>query len=163
MRWIVGIAVLLLLAAAGFAIYVRMAGDDPARWHVDPLAGPFSDKPNQYLASPEPVPGIEPAWQMRVPVFAATPAALAAAVDAAALAEPGTVRLAGSVDEGWMTYVQRSALLRFPDYISVRVIPAEGGATLAILSRSRFGYSDMGVNKARVRRWLAAVAEATGE
>jgi len=46
----------------------------------------------------------------------------------------------------------------WPDYISVRAVAVEGGAALAVWSRSRYGYSDMGVNRARVGRWLAATS-----
>jgi uncharacterized protein (DUF1499 family) len=47
----------------------------------------------------------------------------------------------------------------YPDYISVRVLPAgEGQETVAALSRSRFGQSDLGVNAARLARLRAALA-----
>ncbi|MBU6372828.1 MAG: DUF1499 domain-containing protein [Alphaproteobacteria bacterium] len=66
----------------------------------------------------------------------------------------------GAKDDTGLQYelVQRSALFRFPDTITVRFIPlAEGGSTLAIYSRSQVGYSDMGVNRKRVQAWLAAL------
>ena len=52
-------------------------------------------------------------------------------------------------------YVQRSALMRFPDTIVVRfyALP-EGRATLALYSRSQFGLSDFGANRRRLERWL---------
>jgi uncharacterized protein (DUF1499 family) len=37
------------------------------------------------------------------------------------------------------------------------VFPAGEGSTLAIYSRSLIGRSDLGVNRARVTRWLAAL------
>lgn len=55
-----------------------------------------------------------------------------------------------------LRYVQRTAIMHFPDTISVRFIDlGPGKATLAIYSRSQIGYSDVGANKARVLRWLA--------
>src|SRR3546814_20275456 len=54
--------------------------------------------------------------------------------------------------------VQRSRLFRFADDVSVRFIDngnGNGTATLAIYSRSRLGYGDLGVNRSRVQRWLA--------
>jgi uncharacterized protein (DUF1499 family) len=52
-------------------------------------------------------------------------------------------------------YVQRSALFGFPDTIVVRYLDYPGGkSTLAIYSRSQLGHGDMGVNKARIERWL---------
>ena len=52
-------------------------------------------------------------------------------------------------------YVQRSALLGFPDTIVVRYLKQpEGTSMVAIYSRSQLGDGDMGVNKARIERWL---------
>jgi len=58
-------------------------------------------------------------------------------------------------------FIQRSAVLRFPDTITVRFI-ALGAArsTLAIYSRSRYGSSDFGVNRDRIDAWLAALSPA---
>lgn len=55
-------------------------------------------------------------------------------------------------------YVQRSFVFRFPDYIDVKFYAIDSThSTLAIFSRSKYGYSDMGVNKKRVSTWLAAL------
>lgn len=52
-------------------------------------------------------------------------------------------------------YVQRTALLQFPDTIVVHYIDRpQGHSTLAIYSRSKIGYSDLGANRARIERWL---------
>ena len=72
-----------------------------------------------------------------------------AAVEAVILASPRTRRL--EAEEGQRLYVTRSALWGFPDYATVRL---EDGK-LEIYSRLRFGQSDLGVNQARVRGWLA--------
>ena len=95
------------------------------------------------------------------PVYALPPVVLLAAFDRVARAEPRVQVLAGSVASGRITYVVRSRLVGFPDYLTVRALPAQGGgATLAIFSRQRFGLKDMGVNRARVEAWLAALAAA---
>ena len=61
-------------------------------------------------------------------------------------------------------YIQRSALLEFPDTIVVRYIEQpEGGTTLAIYSRSQLGHSDQGVNRARLERLLRKLAVYAGE
>src|SRR5262249_10225453 len=58
-------------------------------------------------------------------------------------------------------YVQRTPLLRFPDTIDVRFIDLpEGRSTIALYSRSQVGSADMGVNRARIERWLAALSRA---
>ena len=49
-----------------------------------------------------------------------------------------------------ITYVTRSALFRFPDYTTVR----HRDAQIEIYGRLRFGRSDLGVNAARIDRWL---------
>lgn len=56
-------------------------------------------------------------------------------------------------------FVQRTAILRFPDYVSVEFI-ATGAeqSSLAIYSRSQYGYSDLGVNKKRINGWLDLLA-----
>lgn len=52
-------------------------------------------------------------------------------------------------------YEQLSALVGYPDTITVRFLPAgEGRSTLAIYSRSHYGRSDLGVNEKRIRAWL---------
>lgn len=52
-------------------------------------------------------------------------------------------------------YIQRSERLRFPDTIVVRFVPlGETRSTVAIYSRSQLGYNDLGVNLARIERWL---------
>jgi uncharacterized protein (DUF1499 family) len=57
-------------------------------------------------------------------------------------------------------YIQRSALLGFPDTVVVRYIDQpEGRSTLAMYSRSQLGRSDLGVNKARLERWLGKLRQ----
>jgi uncharacterized protein (DUF1499 family) len=140
---------LLALAAAGLALYVRLAPSDSARWHVDPVEAADPGDTGVRLLPPD------------GPVFAATPEAVVEAFDAVAMATPRVTRLAGSVAEGHVTYVARSRFWGFPDYVTVKVLPApeNDGATVAILSRLRFGGSDMGVNRARVEAWLGAVED----
>lgn len=55
-------------------------------------------------------------------------------------------------------FVQRTALLGFPDTITVQFLAlGPRQSSLAIYSRSRYGYSDLGANKARVEKWLDAL------
>jgi len=151
-KWALGA---LLAAGAGAWLWVNLAPDDPARWHVDPATAARTGKPNDHLVAPPGASAAEP--DVPSPVWDETPEALMARLDAAAMAEPRTTRLAGSPEAGHVTYVQRSALWGFPDYISVRAVPLDGGAALVLWSRSRYGYSDLGVNAARADRWLAKI------
>lgn len=120
MLWTFGVFV---ICADG---YVRLAPSDPARWHVDPREA--SD------------PGRAGTLQRRVGDLAG--------FDRAVAAEPRMTLLAGGPQEGRATYVARSLVWGFPDYVSV----AEDGADLVILSRLRFGGSDLGANAARLER-----------
>jgi hypothetical protein len=130
----------LLVALVAFALYVRLAPSDPGRWHVAPMAeGPAGEVVVAGLNSATLHLGLE----------SGAPPDLLARLDAAALATPRTTRLAGSAEEGRITWVTRSALWGFPDYTTAEVRP-DG---LYIAARSRFGQGDMGVNAARLRDW----------
>jgi uncharacterized protein (DUF1499 family) len=60
-------------------------------------------------------------------------------------------------------WVQRTAWMSFPDTITARFIPLpEGGSTIAVYSRSKFGYRDFGVNRKRVEAWIAATKDELG-
>lgn len=129
---------LILAALVAFALYVRLAPSDPARWHVAPEAtGPWGE-----------VTAGEGWASLRLQGDATD---LLARLDAIALATPRTTRLAGSVDAGRITWITRSALWGFPDYTTAEV-RTDG---LYLYARNRFGRGDMGVNAARLRDWLA--------
>jgi uncharacterized protein (DUF1499 family) len=52
-------------------------------------------------------------------------------------------------------FVQRTEKMRFPDTIVVRFLELpEGRSTIAMYSRSQIGANDLGVNRARLERWL---------
>ena len=139
------LAVLVVLAFAMIVLGVRFAPSDPARWHVDPTRVADRNRRNSVLMGPG---GDAPALHV-----ALTPEMAAARLEAIILATPRTSRLAGQGD--FVTYITRSAIMGFPDFTSVKVTPAAGGADIAIFARSRFGRSDFGVNSARVGAWIA--------
>jgi hypothetical protein len=127
-----------LAAILAFAAFVRLAPSDPAAWHLPVVA----EGPPGEVAVAE---GSATLW------LQGDGAALLAQLDALALATPRTTRLAGSLAEGRITWITRSALWGFPDYTTAEVRP-DG---VAIHARLRFGRSDMGVNAARLTDWLA--------
>ncbi|MEZ5870735.1 MAG: DUF1499 domain-containing protein [Nitratireductor sp.] len=65
-----------------------------------------------------------------------------------------------------LRFVQYTPLMEFPDTIQVDFLSLdENRSTLAIYSRSKYGYGDMGTNLARIKRWLERLhpqEEATG-
>ena len=136
----------LLLAAAA---WVRLAPSDAERWHTDPLT---AEPPggNGWLVRPAGGDG-------EAPVEAIPPAELLRRLDAVALAEPRTRRIAGGPQEGRTTYRTRSRIWGFPDYTTVAAVAEGQGARPVLLGRAHFGRSDLGVNRARIERWLAAV------
>lgn len=123
--------VALLAAIAALALFIRLAPSDPARWHVA-VVGEDADFAGGLRRV---LPG---------------QAGDLAALDAIIRATPRTRIIAGSVAAGHVTYVTRSALWGFPDYVTLQT----RGDDLAIWSRLRFGSSDLGVNAARLSGWL---------
>ncbi|UAB90168.1 DUF1499 domain-containing protein [Ruegeria sp. SCSIO 43209] len=125
---------LWLLIAVGLAMgaYIRLAPSDPVRWHVAP------EDTERDLKG-----GV-------VRVVETGPDGLAR-LDKIARATPRTSVLAGSLEEGMITYITRTKVFGFPDYTTVQL----DGDTLRIYARLRFGRKDFGVNRDRVTQWLA--------
>ena len=128
------LTVLIFVLLVGVLAFVRLAPSEPDRWHVPVVATSSSD-------------GVGKATR----VIEAAPDALVR-VDAAARALPRTTVLAGSVEEGRITYVTRSAAIGFPDYTTVEY----SDGRLKMYARLRFGRSDFGVNRERLERLLRA-------
>ena len=160
MKWMILFVFLMTAAIAGFAVYsIRTAEHDPQVWHLDPLTALPSDSPNSYRVAPSTVTEYE--VSMEAPIYAASAFTLAQAFDDFVMGQPRVTRLAGTAEEGWITYIQKTETLQAPDYISVRFYDLDGEnagkSTIAVYSRSRFGYGDMGVNEARVKAWLTSI------
>ncbi|WP_299965639.1 DUF1499 domain-containing protein [uncultured Roseobacter sp.] len=128
------VAVLLLMALAGMA-YVRLAPIDPQAWHQ-----PVDQTENADLAG------------SAVRVLEGD-AALMQAIDAEMRALPRTQVLAGSPEAGRVTYVTRSAVFGFPDFTTVDL----QGDQIRLFARLKYGASDLGVNRKRLERVIAAV------
>ena len=142
-----GLVGLMILLAA----WIRLAPSDPARWHEDPRLVARPATPNFHL--------IRMVGGDAMPqVFQMSAEALARRVDDIARAE-GAELIAGSVQAGHMTYLTRTRIMGFPDYTSVLVEPAGDGAMLLGFARARFGQSDLGNNRARLERWIAALSD----
>ena len=145
-----------VIGAGGMFYHVSTVEHDPAVWHVDPLTEPQTVKPHSFRIAPPAL--TEEIVDVPSPVYSANPTLMAKAFDDFVLRQTKTSRIAGSPEEGWMTYVQLSPSLNLPDYISVKFIDLNGGkSTIAIYSRSRFGYDDMGVNETRLLTWVGTL------
>lgn len=140
-----GLFALVIFAAVG----MRVVPMDAVRFHTRPaLAVPPSSPNFALLRGADAV------------IVQAPPADVAARVVQKARADRATL-LAGGPEAGFVTYVYRSRLMGFPDSFSLTLDPTdEGGTRVEIFSRSRFGYSDLGVNAARVADWVDALQAA---
>ncbi|ETW14463.1 hypothetical protein ATO8_01100 [Roseivivax marinus] len=125
----------IVLVVVGGLVWIRFAPSDPDTWHVDPQVTADQDLSN----------GV----RRRIPAGADTLDRLNGII----LATPRTDRLAGSVDEGRVTYVTRSKWMGFPDYTTIEREADE--QVVELWARARFGKSDMGVNRGRVDNWLS--------
>lgn len=70
-------------------------------------------------------------------------------------AEKRLTSVAADSDSRRFVYIQRSPTFRFPDVITVEFLslgPAR--SSIAIYSRSRYGYYDFDKNRKRVEKWL---------
>ncbi|QYX58346.1 DUF1499 domain-containing protein [Roseovarius sp. SCSIO 43702] len=147
MKWVVGLGVVVGALVLGGALYVRLAPSDPARWHRPADLSGFGhfEGSNWHV------------WR------GSGDRALFERLDGIIREEPRTKVLAGSVEEGMITYVTRSKVWGFPDYATLRLYgdagDEDGPRHIEINSRARFGKSDLGVNRARVERWLAAAGQ----
>lgn len=118
--------------------------------------------PNQYLVAPQ---GFCPlAKPHRIaPVIKVSAANLREAFLGIAKAEARVTSGASDKALDQHDLVQRSALLGFADDVTVRFVAlSPTTSTLAIYSRSRMGWSDMGVNRKRIDLWLAKLAAKLG-
>ena len=131
-----GTIVLLLVVAvvAGLA-FIRFAPSDPARWHVPVQGAQNKDGAKSALR----VLSAEEGTLMRV--------------HDAMMQMSRTEVLAGDPAAGAVTYITRSKLMGFPDYTTAE----QTGHMLKVFSRSRFGNSDLGVNRRRLDRLLAMI------
>lgn len=127
---------ILLAVIVGFLAYVRLAPVDAARWHQPVTAE--ADKTMKGGA-------------IRV-IDAAGPDALSRAHDVMLGLERTRV-VAGTVEDGRVTYMTRSQAFGFPDFTTIE----HSGDQLKMFARLRFGGSDLGVNGKRLERVLAAL------
>lgn len=156
---IVIVAVALALLALGADRFWRFFGD--------PDLGPVSfeqlvrrTSPNDALAKPAGL-GMAAA-DITTRLYPISARDLRAAFTKVLATEPRVTRVEGNEASLVERYIQRSALLGYPDTIVVRFFERpDGSSTLALYSRSQFGHSDLGVNKARLERWLAKLATLT--
>ncbi len=149
MRILLYIVIAIAVLVVGAALYIRNAPLDAQALHVDPGAVTPPAAPNHALMV-----GTSGAFIQATPDEVGTRIAAVADADGAEL-------LAGSIEEGHVTYSVRSRVFGFPDIVSLRWRAEGNGTQLDLFSRARYGYSDWGVNTRRAHRWSQAARGAT--
>ena len=140
----------VLLAALGIAA----CSADTAGVDFATLVRPSS--PNTYLVCPKDRCAAAP--DEDGPIYAVPPAQLFERARTLLAAEPRTEVVQDQPEALRLVLVQRSFVFRFPDTITIQVFPLpDGNSTLAIYSKSNYGYGDLGVNKDRVRSWIGLI------
>ena len=125
--------------------YIRFAKPNESNWHVDPELVSRNDLRNSFLINSK----SSNFFHYAVPVKELYQELYTISE------EDRCQRVFGDIEDGLITFVCRSRLFGFPDYVSIRFRELETGvSTLSVFSRSRFGIYDFGKNKKRVTNWL---------
>ena len=149
-----------IIAAFGMLAYIRLAPSDPAVWHIEPAVL----IPDAALSAREPDiapaatngPVNLPGGSFAIVVFEdAEAGTVMRNLDVVAQRSTRTTLLAGTPEQGHMTWVTRSRLLGFPDYTTAKAMQVDQNVHLLIVARQRFGREDLGVNSRRLSDWLA--------
>jgi uncharacterized protein (DUF1499 family) len=143
------------VAALPNGVGLRHSGPMSTRLDFATLVAPKT--PNWYLTAPK---GLcrKATPQDEAPIFPLTPDRLWDRLLTVVAREPRVTINDQDKAALYLDFTQVSLLFRFPDRVTMQILSAGEGSTLAIFSRSKYGRSDLGVNAKRVKRLLAALA-----
>ena len=114
----------------------------------------LTPKPNQFLVCPPRYCLSKPHRYSKTYLVSANE--LAATFGKIILSQPRVTLIADQSSKLQKTWQQTTPLMHYPDRVTVQFIPlTPKTSTLAIYSRSKYGYSDMSANKTRITRWLS--------
>ena len=114
-------------------------------------------KPNTCLAAPDNYTLASDA-DFAPPVFEQSAEDLFKKISDIISAERSWGRLEKDAAQRKLKFVATTGLMRFKDDVDIEIIPLEDGrSTLAVYSRSRVGYSDLGANRKRVNNLIGRV------
>lgn len=117
-------------------------------------------KPNNWLVLPEGFEAVETADAVS-PRIGLAPDALFGKLERLVDSRRDWKLAGKDAESRRLRFVSVTRLMRFRDDIDIQVLPAAGAAgdsEVAIYSRSRIGYSDLGTNAKRVKAILAAIS-----
>ena len=146
---------IFILIAIIFIVWLTIP-KQPARLLIDFKSITLPKTPNYFLACPTNYCNVSS--QLTSPVFYMPVNELAKAWQQFIHQQPRVQLLKSNESNFQFTYQQRTPYLRFPDFINVQLIAInENQSSIALLSQSKYGYSDLGVNEKRVKQWLNAL------
>ena len=119
---------------------------------IDFAALELTSKPNQFLVLPDGFTARSKAHYTSRVWRGTDQATLLANFKSVALDAPRTE--VTNENDSQVELCQKSALLKFPDFITAEAVEVPGGSALCVYSRSKLGYSDLGVNAIRIQGWL---------
>ena len=114
--------------------------------------------PNEALACPSGLCSAEADFE--TPVYDLSVEALRERLSELAASEPRTELVAESAELDQKVYLQRSSVFGFPDRIRVQMVRLPEGASAILHSKAVYGWWDLGVNRRRVKDWLAQLEAA---
>lgn len=110
--------------------------------------------PNSAFAAPEACSTVAEV-DLKAPVFALPATELFGVALALWSVEPRVTCVYSDVDALRAAFIAKTAVFRFKDDIYVEFVPIGTDQSSVIMySKSRVGYSDLGVNRKRVDQWL---------
>jgi len=117
-----------------------------------------SERPNSYLLCPENYCSAQS--DLKSPIFQMPVSSLQRSFSEIIEGQRRITKLRTSSNGLQTDYLQRSAIFRFPDTITVRYVSIDANqSALAIFSRSHYGRSDLGVNRRRIETWLSELTD----
>ncbi len=140
------LAGLFFIVVIGLLTYVRFAPHNIEHWHQDPETVKSTGRPNDYRLAGDASVNIN-LKQAKISQMI---------MDYAGQQE--RIELLANTDDGQLlTFIQRSKLIAYPDYLTIKIEPNGDRSKLSFFSRSRFGYRDFGVNKLRINSWVDGI------
>jgi uncharacterized protein (DUF1499 family) len=141
----------------GFEHVWSKIGGDPSSQLVEISTVTKTPKPNQYLVCPEGF--CEEVPDQISPVFNVSVDKLREVLTSIESADANLTKVNSDADDLRQKYIWRSLIWRFPNLISVEIIPLENEqSTIAIYAQAQLGQSDLGANKAFVDELLHKIS-----
>jgi hypothetical protein len=154
------LAVVIVALGLGLRLYMSRSAEDRLRPGEDIAIGEFRGPVpgNGFLACPQQYCAVAP--DMASPALPVGVDRLQALWQQLLRDQRGIVTVLDEPDRHRVVLVQHSAVLGFPDVITVEFVPlGPEQSSIALYSRARYGKLDFGVNRKRVERWISRLEQ----